>query len=204
MSITTYSELKDAIANWIDRDDLTDRIPEFIELFESSMRPVIFDAQMETRSYSTTVSGDAYLPLPSDFKGMRRMQLSYGGVIYMMEERTPAEFSLLDSGSSGMPSNFTVIGNKFQFHPKPDSTYRIEMTYYRDLPALSDSNDSNWLLADYSNLYLYGALLQAAVYQHDDQQLARYAPLYSDALKNLKAQDQKRRYGAHPLRIRPY
>ena len=35
MAISNYTELKTAVANWLDRDDLTDRIPEFIALAES-------------------------------------------------------------------------------------------------------------------------------------------------------------------------
>ena len=37
MAIGTYAELKTAVANWLDRDDLTDRIPEFIALAEAKM-----------------------------------------------------------------------------------------------------------------------------------------------------------------------
>ena len=38
MAITTFSELKTAVANWLDRSDLTDRIPEFIALAEARHR----------------------------------------------------------------------------------------------------------------------------------------------------------------------
>ena len=35
MAITTYSELKTSIANFLDRDDLTSVIPDFISLAEA-------------------------------------------------------------------------------------------------------------------------------------------------------------------------
>lgn len=38
MAIATYAELQDAVANWLDRSDLTVRIPEFISLAEGEMR----------------------------------------------------------------------------------------------------------------------------------------------------------------------
>lgn len=38
MAITTYQELQDAVSNWLDRSDLTTRIPEFISLAEGEMR----------------------------------------------------------------------------------------------------------------------------------------------------------------------
>jgi hypothetical protein len=36
MSITTYSELQQAIADWLERADLAARIPDFIALFEAT------------------------------------------------------------------------------------------------------------------------------------------------------------------------
>ena len=37
MAINTYATLQTAVANWLDRSDLTDRIPEFIALAEARM-----------------------------------------------------------------------------------------------------------------------------------------------------------------------
>ena len=45
MAITTYSELQTAIANFLARDDLTSRIPEYIELAEARM-----SRELDTRS----------------------------------------------------------------------------------------------------------------------------------------------------------
>ena len=44
MSITTYSELKTAIANWLNRDDLTAVIPDFVSL-------VVADLNRKLRHY---------------------------------------------------------------------------------------------------------------------------------------------------------
>ena len=41
MAIGTYSELQTAVANWLDRDDLTDRIQEFIALAEARMNRIL-------------------------------------------------------------------------------------------------------------------------------------------------------------------
>ena len=50
MSITTYAELKSAIANWLLRDDLTSVIPDFIALAEADMNRAIRHWRMEKRS----------------------------------------------------------------------------------------------------------------------------------------------------------
>ena len=41
MAIGTYAELQTAVANWLDRGDLTDRIKEFISLAEARMNRVL-------------------------------------------------------------------------------------------------------------------------------------------------------------------
>ena len=50
MSITTYSELKTAVANWLNRDDLTSVIPDFIALTEADMDRKIRHWRMEKRA----------------------------------------------------------------------------------------------------------------------------------------------------------
>ena len=48
MAISNYGELKTSVANWLDRDDLTERIPEFIALCESMIIRSLRIRGMET------------------------------------------------------------------------------------------------------------------------------------------------------------
>ena len=41
MAINTYATLQPAVANWLDRSDLSDRIPEFIALGEPRMKRLL-------------------------------------------------------------------------------------------------------------------------------------------------------------------
>ncbi len=50
MSISTYAELQTAVGNWLNRADLTARIPEFIELFEARVKRDLRVRQMEKRA----------------------------------------------------------------------------------------------------------------------------------------------------------
>ena len=202
MAITTYSELQTAVANWLNRSDLTSQIPEFIDLTEADIRTDLYDSQMETRAYATTSISSAYLAFPDDFRSIRRMQIVYGGVEYLIEERTPSELARYDDSGTGLPRYFAVIGDQFQFWPAPDAGYRVEITYHKDVPALSDSNTSNWLLTDAPNLYLYGACKHAAVYIRDNEMLSISGALYGQALEKMIKQNQRRKYGAHPLRTK--
>ena len=57
MAINSYSTLQTAVSNWLDRDDLSDRIPEFISLAEATFNRVLRIRAMETTLADTTPSG---------------------------------------------------------------------------------------------------------------------------------------------------
>ena len=50
MAITNYTQLKTAIANWLDRDDLTSKIPDFIFLAEKQIERQVRHYKMVERS----------------------------------------------------------------------------------------------------------------------------------------------------------
>ena len=60
MAINTYATLQTAVANWLDRSDLTDRIPEFIALAEARMHRTLRLAIMLNVD-QTTLGGAATL-----------------------------------------------------------------------------------------------------------------------------------------------
>ena len=49
MSITTYTELKTAVENWLDHTLFTARVPEFIALFEATANRRLRVQQQETQ-----------------------------------------------------------------------------------------------------------------------------------------------------------
>ena len=73
MAIGTFSELQTAIANWPQRSDttFTNRVTEFIALFEGWFNRNVRCRQMETSASLTPSSGTA--SLPSDYLAVRRV-----------------------------------------------------------------------------------------------------------------------------------
>ena len=47
MAITTYAQLQTAAANWLDRTDLSARIPEFIEYLKNDERLAMWSARLD-------------------------------------------------------------------------------------------------------------------------------------------------------------
>ena len=65
MALTTYAELKASIADFLNRDDLTSAIPDFITLAEADMQRRVKHWRQEKRS--TAELDTQYSAIPADF-----------------------------------------------------------------------------------------------------------------------------------------
>ena len=74
MAITTYDELKTSVANWLNRDDLTSVVPDFITLAEADMNRKIRHWRQEKRS--TAEIDTQYSAIPADFAEAIRFYLT--------------------------------------------------------------------------------------------------------------------------------
>lgn len=191
MAISTYSELQTAGANWLARDDLTDRIPEFITLAEAKFNRDLRCPQMEKRSYATVnLSADEpeYITLPSNFQTMRRICLSGVTGKPLLEFVSPQQANQLRfeyQGVSGQPYYFTIIGDELELIRVPNLAYVLEMVYRANIPALSSVQTTNWLLTLAPDLYLYGLLMEAAPYMKDDARVGTWSQGYGHAIDGL-------------------
>lgn len=193
MSITTYDELKSAIANWLNRDDLTAVIPDFISLAEADFNRKIRHYKMLDRVDATLDS--RYVQLPPDWLETVRMSIT-SGTTFRLEAITVDDmlgYREDTQDNAGRPKYFTHIGEAIEVFPTPDAEYAMQLAYYGQIPALSDSTTYNWLLQSDPDIYLYGALLQSAPYLQDDARIQVWAGLYQNALGSLqKASDDTR------------
>ena len=191
MALTTYAELKTSIGDWLNRSDLTSVIPDFISLAEAQVERTLRTRQMIVRA---NASFDAqYGAVPADFLEVKSLKLT------STNPQTPLSFLSIDAldnemtkhTASGKPKFFGIVGGQFRIVPTPDSNYTTELTYYAKLSKLSNSNTTNWLLTSNPDIYLYGALLQAAPYLQDDARIQTWATLYERALNDSQTADDR-------------
>jgi hypothetical protein len=191
MALTTYTELKSSIADWLNRSDLTTVIPDFISLAEAQIERTLRTRQMIIRA---NASFDAqYGAVPADFLEVKSLKLTSTNPITPM---TYLSIDALDNEiakytASGRPKFFGVVGDQFRIVPTPDANYTTELIYYAKLTKLSSSVASNWLLTANPDIYLYGALLQAAPYLQDDARIQTWATLYERALNDAQTADDR-------------
>ena len=98
MSINTYSELKTSIANFLARDDLTARIPEFIEIAEARINRELETREQEKRATATLTANNQYVSLPTDLRQLRSVKLNNNPIV-TLDYKSP---DMLDQEYSSM------------------------------------------------------------------------------------------------------
>lgn len=155
MALSTYTELKAAIADYLARDDLTTQIVDFITLFEAVANRRLRVRQMELTATLTPSSGSANLP--SDYLTWRRVTWT-GSPRCELEYVHPSYLQAAYPDSpTDTPRLFTIEGTVLKI--RPISATGLEFDYFQKITALSAG--ANWLFTAHPDAYLFGALAEA-------------------------------------------
>ena len=190
MAITNYLTLKQAVQNWLGRDDLANRITEFISLAESRIARSLRVQAMETAADLTITSGVA--DQPDGYLETIRIYLddaSRTKLDYMSPSVFWTRNAVLETNT---PKIYTIEDQKFKFAPLGSDTGKL--LYYKKFDALSSNSDTNWIITNAPGLLLYGALLEAYLFLEDDAGVNKYAALFDNLLGVLNMEDRNARY----------
>ena len=200
MALSNYGELKTAIADFLNRDDLTAVIPTFVALCESQVARDLRHWRQESR-VSTTLN-ERFENLPTDWLEGNQHYPSDGAQVEYASIAEIGRQKVLTNDTAGKPRLFTLNSGQIEFFPAPDASYDLTMDYYARIPTMSADADANWLMTYYPDVYLYGSLLQSAPYLAEDARITVWAQLYGAAVKNLGDDSTKARSSGGPLVMR--
>lgn len=206
MPITTYAELKTNIADFLNRDDLASISSTFISLAEDDLNLRLRHWRQEKRS--TAEIDTQYSAIPADMLEIIRFYITSGDTrpLELISQAEMLDRKFRNLNTSGQPAYYAVTAGEIEVYPVPDGTYTSELYYYSRIPALSDSNTSNWVLDYYSSAYLYGSLIHSAPYLKDDARIQVWAALYQSAIDAINAESEKAKFGGsgRRMKIRAY
>jgi hypothetical protein len=203
MSVTNYGELKSTIADFLNRSDLTSVIPTFIDFAEAEFNRNLRVRQMVLRAEAQI---DArFSAVPADFIEAKDLVIVSSDPVQPLEFVTQQQMAQDRKStylSAAKPVYFSVVGDQFEFMPTPDTEYSLEMSYFAKIDALSSDSDTNWLLRDYPDLYLYTSLMHSAPYLKDDERMTVWAELARKARQELIARDASSSFNGSTPRIK--
>ena len=156
---SNYGELKSELSDLLFNQRFIARYDRFTRSFETDANSRLRVLPMETSVLLTTVSGD--VALPTDYLAWRTVKPTTTPYIDELDYVHPAY--LPATQYNRRPPLFTIEGNTFKARPANDAADAYEFHYYQKIPTLVGGNgNSNWLLTEYPNVYLFGLMVEAA------------------------------------------
>lgn len=193
----TYSELQTQIASYLHRTDLAAAIPGFIQLAEGSLFREISPPETEIVATGSTALG--YAVLPADFGTLQKLTITSGGVTRALEY-----IALPNVGTEVQqaPGYYTFEAGKLRIYgTSTGQPYTLH--YLPNIGALSNTNTTNWLLANAPDLYLYASALEGAKYIRDDQEGIKLQTLVTAAIDSVRRMAERKGVpAAGPLQIK--
>ena len=196
MSFSTYEELKTHIQTWAHRDDIPH--DEIIQLCEVDMfsanndHPALMVREMETRATASADTSSRYLALPDGFLHMRRLRID-GSPPTDVQHASPEALQIKEG--QDRPRYFTTT-SQLEFDITPDSTYTLEMLYYKQPTGLSSSNTTNIILTNYPNIYSFGCQWAIKMYSSEPELSQFWYQQFSRAIRGANRTDRRARYSA--------
>lgn len=189
LAFDSYAALKTAIADWMNRSDLTGSIPAMVALAEARMRRKLEPLYNETGVAITTVGGVA--DLPSDFgTGERLIFEDRGYTIPRYSSLNVADLDL--DTSAAQPYGYTIENSQIRMWPSCDVT--LKLLYRPVFVGLSDANTSNDVLSMFPDAYFFGSMLFAEGYVANDTRASLFKGLWDEALAEVIAFYERQKF----------
>lgn len=198
MALANYSDLKTAVANWLNRSDLTTYIPDLIALGEARVYRELRIRAMETALNSTIASG--VIAVPATYVEMKNCYVDGSPVQHLTRKTSAWIYENYPTRSAdGKPKFFAQDAGNFIFGPYPDSAYTIKGTYYARFTALSDSNTTNWFTTNAPGILLFASLLEAEAFMKNDPRIELWDAKYEEEKAIIMREENAEQFSGSPL-----
>jgi len=206
MSFLSYDELVETIGSqWLARDDLAADIKDFIWLVECDAQRRIRLPETDAIISGTSIAGQNYIVLPDDYStGVRvnwtgdtllpTLELATRDIVFKAQQQV--------ASNAPVPGVGDVFGNRLYIGPGPGST-DYELYYKRGTVHLGQNMQTNRLLQEYPDVLLHGSLLEAGLFLKDTDRVMSHAPLYQEAIRIARINEDKYKWGPGVLRMKP-
>lgn len=190
--MTTRLELINAVQRWLHRTNDIDLVADLglvLRNAEARFAREVRHSSQETVA-QITITGRSG-PLPTDCLHVRSLSLASGDARRL--DQVTAE--VLREGpwwtDGGSPRMFSTSGRTIYVAPTADATVGtvFDLVYFARFPALVNDADTNYLLTNHFDLYLYATLAEAAQYIQDREARLEFEGQYQDIRRNLEEQD---------------
>lgn len=186
-----YSSLRKSVATWLNRTDLDAVIPDFVRMAEAEFArdPRIKTAMQTTRYADTVLNGQVILP--DDMQELKELRVNSAPFYQLTLEDFRAKLT---------GPYFTRIGQVAQILGSPTGV-PYEILYTQRYAPLVFNEDSNWLLRNNYDVYLWKCCEQGAVWLRDPEGVTGYRAKYEAAVQEMLSANNRYNWGGTPLAV---
>lgn len=206
--MSTRTQLAADITEWTSRDELgtAPTFDSLLRVAEANIKRKVRVREQEKR-ITLNMTAEA-TDLPNDFIRLRSFtlvaQADERSIDYYPPEafRKSPVYINRSSFSSGLPQGFTIEGTQILVAPAPTADVPVEATlvYVAFYDSLAAGSDTNWLLQQAYDVYLYSTLEAAAIYGEDLEMGAVYRDKFMMAADDLNKSENRARFPKTGLR----
>ncbi len=215
----TYTDLKSEVALYLNRNDLTARIVNWLDSAQLSLErgQFVLDGKSTAVNWAcmkkrqTTASDEAYITMPSKIKEIRWVKILFDTKYYDLTQKSPDDALSLYPyvAGTGIPEARPKIYAFFDeqseilVRPTPDQSYTYDVGFYA-YSALLSIPTATWWLTNAWELLLYGALLQAEPYIFNDPRMATWKTMYEEGIMKLAKAEKAAGDAGRSFQMQPY
>jgi len=191
--IMTYDSLVLNIQQYMERDDadFIAQIPNLIALAESSIAAELKTYLQLIVVETSLATNQTVLNKPARWRKTVSMKVN-GQPVLLRSQDYVSQY--LAESSNSQPLYYADYDySNWNFAPKPDQNYPVEIIYFAEIQPLDATNQQNLWTQIAPQAMLYGALLQAQGYLKALDKLPVWKQYYTDAIDALKKEDNSRR-----------
>lgn len=218
MAVDTYLKLRAAIADAVNRDDLSADVTAYEgTTIDSQIKRAVDNATntinrdlaarggnkgMELVDNSmTTSNGVETLTLTTSFSGHRALMITSDPITVLEFVDPTTLFTQYPDAATGKPEKFTIVGGSTVYlRPIPDGTYTTRLIYYAKLAALSADADTNWLLTSHPDIYVGAAMVELCIILENDERIQFWRGYYDQKMNDLMGDDRNVRWAGVPTK----
>jgi hypothetical protein len=189
----TYDSLVLNVQQYMERNDpdFIAQIPNLIALAESSIAAELKTYMQLIVVETSLAQNQEVLNKPARWRKTISMKVN-GDPVLMRSQDYIAQY--LSQSDPGAPKYYAEYDySNWNFAPRPDQAYPVEIIYYAEIQPLDAQNQQNLWTAIAPQAMLYGTLLQAQGYLKALDKLQMWKGYYTDAITALKKEDNARR-----------
>jgi hypothetical protein len=191
--VMTYDSLVLNIQQFMERNDadFVAQIPNLIALAEASIAAELKTYMQLIVVETSLAENQSVLNKPARWRKTISMKIN-GKPVMLRSQDYVAQYQ--SESENNMPLYYAEYDfSNWNFAPKPDQEYPVEIIYYAEIQPLDNTNQQNLWTAIAPQAMLYGALVQAQGYLKALDKLPMWKGYYTEAIAALKKEDNARR-----------